>query len=88
MTRYYFDVRNNGTLILDETGIELSDLRAAVGEAARALTDMTGEMIEGSLRQELRIEIRGALGEAILNVLLALEFSRFPGLGSTQKMPS
>lgn len=88
MTRYYFDVRNNGTLILDETGIELSDLRAAVGEAARALADMTGEMIEGSLRQELRIEIRGALGEAILNVLLALEFSRFPGLGSTQKMPS
>lgn len=35
MARYLFEVRNKGTLALDETGVELDDLKAAVGEAAR-----------------------------------------------------
>ncbi|MGO4834826.1 hypothetical protein AB4144_21470 [Rhizobiaceae sp. 2RAB30] len=77
MARYFVDVLNNGTRVLDETGLELDDLKAAIGEAARALADMT----EGSLRQELRIEIRSTMGEAILSVLLALEFSGLRALG-------
>ncbi|BCH32653.1 hypothetical protein MesoLjLc_45830 [Mesorhizobium sp. L-8-10] len=82
MARYFFDILNNGTRVLDETGLELDDLKAAIGEAARALADMTEEMIEGSLRQELRIEIRSTVGEAILSVLLALEFSGLHALGT------
>ncbi len=81
MAHYFFDVLNNGTRVLDETGLELDDLKAAISEAARSLADMTDEMIEGSLRQELRIEIRSTVGEAILSVLLALEFNRLRAPG-------
>lgn len=74
MPRYFFDVRNNGSLASDEVGLELSDLKAAVAEAAHALADSAEQMVEGSLRQELAVEIRTALHVAVLTVTLSLEF--------------
>jgi hypothetical protein len=40
MPRYYFDVRNDQAISLDEEGLELLDVEAVQGEAARALADM------------------------------------------------
>jgi hypothetical protein len=74
MARYFFDVRENGSLASDEVGLDLDDLVAAVIEAARALADSTEEMMEGSLRQERAVEIRSALHVAVLRVTLSLEF--------------
>jgi hypothetical protein len=71
---YFFDVRNNEQLAFDEVGLELSDLRAAVAQAAHALADSADQMVEGSLRQELAVEIRTALHVAVLRVTLSLEF--------------
>lgn len=73
MAWYFFDVRNNGTLICDDVGLELDDLKAAVGEAAFTLAEKTEEMVEGSLRQELAIEVRDDLGVFTLKVTLSLE---------------
>jgi hypothetical protein len=73
MARYFFDVRNDGALAVDEVGLELDDLTAAVGEAARALAERTEEMVEGSLRQELVVEIRSAIGPTMLRVTLTLD---------------
>ena len=73
MAQYFFDVRNNGTLVVDEVGLDLDDLMAAVREAASALAEMADDMVTGSLRQQLTIEIREALGAAALRVTLALE---------------
>jgi hypothetical protein len=84
MARYFFDVRNNGTLASDEVGLELSDFRAAVAEAAHALADSADQMVEGSLRQELAIEIRTAPYVAVLRVTLSLEFFG----PTTRTMPS
>jgi hypothetical protein len=73
MAQYFFDVRNNGTLVVDEVGLDLDDLMAAVREAASALAEMADDMVTGSLRQQLTIEIREALGAVALRVTLALE---------------
>ena len=73
MARFFFDVRNNGTSVLDEVGLELDDLTTAVGEAASALSEKLEEMVEGSLRQELVIEIRCSSAAPVLRVTLALE---------------
>jgi hypothetical protein len=73
VAQYFFDVRNNGTLVVDEVGLDLDDLMAAVREAASALAEMADDMVMGSLSQQLTIEIREALGIAPLKVTLALE---------------
>jgi hypothetical protein len=73
MDRFYFDVRNNGTSVLDEVGLELDDLKTAAGEAASALAEKVEEMVEGSLRQELVTEIRYLSAAPVLRVTLGLE---------------
>ncbi len=73
MARYFFDARNNGTLVVDEVGLDLDDLTAAEREAASALAEMADDMVAGSLRQQLTVEIRETLGTASLRVTLALE---------------
>jgi hypothetical protein len=74
MARFFFDVSNNGTLVVDEVGLDLNGATVAVGEAASALAEMADEMFTSSLRQQvLSVEIRGELGTAALRLTLALE---------------
>ena len=40
MTRYYFDIIENGIIEVDETGAEFPDLSAAVAEARRTIMEM------------------------------------------------
>lgn len=74
MARFFFDVSNNGKLVVDEVGLDLNGATVAVGEAASALAEMADEMFTGSLQQQvLSVEIRGELGAAALRLTLALE---------------
>jgi hypothetical protein len=74
MARFFFDVSNNGKLVVDEVGLDLNGTTHAVGEAASALAEMADEMITSSQQQQvLSVEIRGELGAAVLRVTLALE---------------
>lgn len=74
MAKFFFDVSNNGKLVVDEVGLDLNGTTQALGEAASALAEMADEMITGSLQQQvLSVDIRGEWGAAVLRLTLALE---------------
>jgi hypothetical protein len=45
MPRYYFDIRNEGDLTIDEEGLEFSAPQAVQEEAARSLADMARDEV-------------------------------------------
>jgi hypothetical protein len=64
MPRYYFDIRENRAVAVDEEGLELPNLKAAEVEAARSLADMAKSMPAGTERHHMAIEVRTADGPA------------------------
>ena len=44
MVRYYFDLQDDDTLIVDDEGTDLLDIAEAQIEAAAMLADMTGDL--------------------------------------------
>jgi len=58
MSRFYFDIREDGAAAVDEEGLELPDLRAAQVEAAQSLADLAKEMPAGTERNHMAIEVR------------------------------
>ncbi len=58
MSRYFFDIRENGEFIRDEAGVELSSLDEARREAQRALAEMAEELMRHTDQMSLVIEIR------------------------------
>jgi hypothetical protein len=61
MAIYYFDLRDGKELIVDDEGMELSDMRAVQEEAARSMMDAARDAVlsqpAGSLAQ-ISIEVR------------------------------
>jgi hypothetical protein len=70
--RYFFDVRNDGTLAIDNLGLELLDLKAAAIEAASVLAERAEDMFSGVLQKELSVEIRDTFGAVAMTVTLIL----------------
>lgn len=70
MPRYFFDVQDGEGAFVDETGIELPDMEAAIREARRALADMVRDTLREPMRDTLSIAIRGAEGPVMLSVTL------------------
>ncbi|MCA1361259.1 MULTISPECIES: hypothetical protein [Bradyrhizobium] len=66
MTRYYFDLRDDKGIALDEEGLELSSARAVQAEAAKSVADLARDAMLGAPptgdRQEMAIEVRDASG--------------------------
>ncbi|KQT18973.1 MULTISPECIES: hypothetical protein [Bradyrhizobium] len=66
MPRYYFDLRDDNGIALDEEGLELSGPRAVQAEAAKSAADVArDEMLSAQLtgaRHEMAIEVRDACG--------------------------
>jgi hypothetical protein len=58
MPRYYFDTRDGDTFIEDDEGVEMPDLEAAKVVAALALAELAKDVIAGSDRRILIIEVR------------------------------
>ena len=65
VARYFFDTRDNETFIPDDVGIDYPDLEAVKVEAARALAELARDVIPGSLRRELAIEVRDESGPVL-----------------------
>jgi hypothetical protein len=69
MTRYYFDLRDNGELAVDEEGLELPNLQAVQIEAARSLVDMAKHAIwtkaDTVLDHRMAIEVRDESGPVL-----------------------
>ncbi|MEY9754097.1 DUF6894 family protein [Bradyrhizobium yuanmingense] len=66
MPRYYFDLRDDKGIALDEEGLELSSPRAVQAEAAKSVADLARDaLLSAPLtgdRRELAIDVRDASG--------------------------
>jgi hypothetical protein len=66
MSLYFFDTRDNDDFIEDDIGLEFPDLEAVKVEAAKALAELAFEVVPGSLRRELAVEVRDGLGPVLI----------------------
>ena len=72
MTRYYFDMQDGEGFFVDESGLDLPDMDAAIREARRALADMVRDTLRETSRGALHISIRdGADGPVVISVTMA-----------------
>lgn len=66
---YYFDTRDNGTFIEDVMGIELPDLASAQRQAALSLAELARDVLPGSIKRVLSVEVRDAFRPVLKDVL-------------------
>ena len=82
MARYFFDWRENGTLIQDPVGVECADLDVVRVEASRALRDAVRDIVPSSARRVMVIEVRDGSFNTVLRALLVFE-RQAPELSAT-----
>jgi hypothetical protein len=58
MALYFFDTRDNDDFIEDDDGVELPDLEAVKHQAALSLTELAREVLPGSIKRNLAVEVR------------------------------
>jgi hypothetical protein len=63
---YFFDTRDNDAFFEDDEGLEYPDIEAVKVEAARALAELARDVIPGSLKRELSIEVRDESGPVLI----------------------
>ena len=73
MPRYYFDTRDNDTLVTDDVGVVLPGIEAARDQAAAGLIDLAKDVLPGSVRRELAVEVRDESKEPLLRTCLVFE---------------
>ena len=66
---YFFDTRDNGTFFEDVIGIDLADLEAAKTQAALSLTELARDVLPGSIKRVLSVEVRNTLQPILKDVL-------------------
>lgn len=69
MPLYFFDTRDNDDFIEDDEGLEYPDLEAVKVAAAKALAELARDVIPGSLKRKLSVEVRDALGPVLVAVM-------------------
>jgi hypothetical protein len=67
--RYFFDTRDNGDFFEDDIGLELADLAAVKKQAALSLAELAREVLPGSIKRVLSVEVRSALQPVLRDVL-------------------
>ena len=77
MPHFYFDTRDNGSFIEDDIGLIFPSIETARDEATRALAEMARDVLPGSLRRELAIEVRDETKEPLLRTSLVFEAIQF-----------
>ena len=73
MALYFFDTRDNGTFIQDDEGLELRDLDAVKVQAATSLAEIALDVLPGSLRRTLGVDVRDAEGLPVMITELIFE---------------
>ena len=58
MPRYFFDTRDNDDFVEDEEGLELDGLEAVKVQAAKALAELARDVLPGSIKRVLAVEVR------------------------------
>jgi uncharacterized protein DUF6894 len=65
MPRYYFDVQDNGSSSIDETGHEFASVNEARLEAAKALGEIARDILPGLSVRQISIEVRDDRGPVL-----------------------
>jgi hypothetical protein len=78
MPRYFFDLRNDGTDLRDEGGVDVENLQMAVREAALTLADGADDMAAHRIGRESAIEIRDESDRVVAEVRLVIEMKDRP----------
>ena len=58
MPLYFFDTRDNDVFLEDDIGLELSDLEAVKEQAALSLAELARDVLPGSIKRTLTVEVR------------------------------
>jgi hypothetical protein len=58
MARYFFDTRDDDEVILEDLGLECRDLEFIRAEAATSLAELARDVLPGSIRRRLRVDVR------------------------------
>ncbi len=72
MARYYFDTRDNDQFIEDDLGLELDGLEAVKTQAALSLAELAKDVLPGSMKRVLTVEVRDEQ-QPILRAVLKFE---------------
>ena len=76
MARYYFDLLDHDGLVMDEEGLEFSDMGAVEREAARAMADAASESFQRPIKpSESSIEVRDETGP-VMRLRFTVEIER------------
>ena len=76
MPTFYFDVREDGVVAIDEEGLELADLAAAQREAGDAATTIAHDKFAEGGGESIVIEVRDESGRRVLSVAATLSIVR------------
>ena len=66
MTLYFFDTRDNGDVLVDDVGLELPNLDAVKVQAARSLAQIALDVLPGSIKRTLGVDVRDAEGQPVM----------------------
>jgi hypothetical protein len=66
---YFFDTRDNDIFIEDDVGLELADLNAVKTQAAMSLAELARDVLPGSIKRVLAVEVRIGLQPILRDVL-------------------
>jgi len=67
--RYFFDTRDNGTFVKDDVGIDFPDLDDVRTQAALSLAELARDVLPGSIKRVLSVEVRDAIRPILRDVL-------------------
>src|SRR4051812_18746160 len=76
MPRFFFDVRENGTVSPDEEALEFPDLDAAEREAAVAASAIARDRLPNGRSREIVMEVRDGDRQHLLTVTVSLHVER------------
>jgi hypothetical protein len=70
MALYFFDSRDNEDFVVDDEGLEYPSLAAVKAHAAKALAELAQDVIPGSMRRHLSIEVRDEKGPLLIAMMM------------------
>jgi hypothetical protein len=73
MPRYFFDTRDDDVFIPDDVGLECLNLEAVKVEATKSLAELARDVLPGSLRRRLGVDVRDEDHRPVMIVELTFE---------------
>ena len=73
MSRYFFDTRDDDVIMRDDLGLEFPDLERVKAQASRSLAELALDVLPGSDRRCLGVDVRDSQDNRVLMTELTFE---------------